>query len=250
MKPQRSLCSLGSLCVCVLAAGMPVLLGDPRPAAGVTIDTVVVGNAGNAADTAAHSNNPAGQGAVSYTYAIGKYEVTAGQYREFLNAVAATDAYGLCNTSMDDVGSQYAGCGIVRSGSSGSYTYSVAADWANRPVCYVSWGDAARFANWLHNGQPTGPQDLTTTESGSYVALSTRAWAIARASYQRPAVVIFRHSPQLLDTLRRRSKTARGGGGPCASSPMCAKRPIPPGIGRPLPSKRRSGVSPRPTASR
>jgi formylglycine-generating enzyme required for sulfatase activity len=35
-------------------------------------------------------------------------------------------------------------------------------------VNYVSWGDAARFANWLHNGQPTGVQDLTTTEDGSY----------------------------------------------------------------------------------
>jgi sulfatase modifying factor 1 len=35
-------------------------------------------------------------------------------------------------------------------------------------VNYVSWADAARFANWLHNGQPTGAQDLTTTEDGSY----------------------------------------------------------------------------------
>jgi formylglycine-generating enzyme required for sulfatase activity len=35
-------------------------------------------------------------------------------------------------------------------------------------VNFVSWGDAARFANWLHNGQPTGAQDLTTTEDGSY----------------------------------------------------------------------------------
>jgi len=33
----------------------------------------------------------------------------------------------------------------------------------------VSWADAARFANWLHNGQPTGAQDLTTTENGSYL---------------------------------------------------------------------------------
>jgi hypothetical protein len=32
----------------------------------------------------------------------------------------------------------------------------------------VGWGDAARFANWLTNGQPTGSQDLTTTENGSY----------------------------------------------------------------------------------
>ena len=25
-----------------------------------------------------------------------------------------------------------------------------------------------RFANWLHNGQPTGPQNLSTTEDGAY----------------------------------------------------------------------------------
>jgi len=102
---------------------------------------------------------------VDYTYNIGKYEVTAGQYTEFLNKVAATDTYGLYNTSMWS--SSY-GCKIQRSGSSGSYTYSVAGDWANRPVNYVSWGDSARFANWLHNGQPTGAQGLSTTEDGAY----------------------------------------------------------------------------------
>ena len=44
----------------------------------------------------------------------------------------------------------------------------MASDWANRPVNYVSWGDAARFANWMRNGQPTGPQNASTTEDGSY----------------------------------------------------------------------------------
>ena len=33
---------------------------------------------------------------------------------------------------------------------------------------YVSFWDAARFANWLHNGQPTGPQGPGTTEGGAY----------------------------------------------------------------------------------
>ncbi len=62
------------------------------------------------------------------------------------------------------------GCKIQRSGDPGSYTYTVAPDRANRPVNYVSWGDAARFCNWLHNGQPaTGVQDLTTTEDGAYL---------------------------------------------------------------------------------
>jgi hypothetical protein len=60
------------------------------------------------------------------------------------------------------------GCKIQQSGLSGAYTYTVAADRANRPVNFVNWGDAARFANWLHNGQPTGVQDETTTEDGSY----------------------------------------------------------------------------------
>ena len=41
-----------------------------------------------------------GFGAVGYMYNIGKYEVTAGQYCEFLNKVAATDTYGLYNDSM------------------------------------------------------------------------------------------------------------------------------------------------------
>ena len=92
--------------------------------------------------------------------------MTAGQYTEFLNAVAATeDTYGLYNLTMWF--STY-GCQIKQSESSGTYSYSVAANYANRPVTYVSWGDAARFANWLHNGQPSGAQDNSTTESGAY----------------------------------------------------------------------------------
>jgi hypothetical protein len=36
------------------------------------------------------------------------------------------------------------------------------------PVNYVSFWDALRFANWMHNGQGTGAQDATTTEDGAY----------------------------------------------------------------------------------
>lgn len=106
-------------------------------------------------------------GSVVYEYNMGKFEVTAGQYSQFLNAVAKADTYGLYNTSMDTTVNEY-GCNITRTGSSGAYTYQVASDWANRPVNYVSWGDAARFANWLTNGQPAGAQDASTTEDGSY----------------------------------------------------------------------------------
>jgi len=35
-------------------------------------------------------------------------------------------------------------------------------------VNFVSWGDSARFAKWMHNGQPSGVQNASTTEGGSY----------------------------------------------------------------------------------
>jgi formylglycine-generating enzyme required for sulfatase activity len=118
--------------------------------ASVTIDWVTVDNAGNAADPLT------GYGAVAYAYQIGKYEVTNSQYSAFLNSAAKTDSYGLYNASMSSFG-------ITRGGSSGNYTYSVTGTLANRPVVYVSWFDAARFANWMMNGQGNGD-----TETGAY----------------------------------------------------------------------------------
>ncbi len=140
----------------------------------VVIETVTVGNPGNFGEESGESV-PDGYGpdrvcgSVDYVFDIGKFEVTAGQYCEFLNAVAATDTYGLYHEDMADPSTEEVwGCNIQRSGSPGSYSYTIAPDWADRPVNYVSWGDAARFCNWLQNGQPTGPQDLSTTEDGSY----------------------------------------------------------------------------------
>ncbi|MBN1911302.1 MAG: SUMF1/EgtB/PvdO family nonheme iron enzyme [Pirellulales bacterium] len=120
----------------------------------VNIDLVWVGNPGNVADDT-------GYGSVDKTYYIGKYEVTAGQYTEFLNAVAATDVHGLYNTSMME--SPF-GCKIERRGTPGNYSYHVADDRKDRPVNFVSFWDATRFVNWLHNGQGNGD-----TESGAYV---------------------------------------------------------------------------------
>jgi formylglycine-generating enzyme len=131
----------------------------------IIISTVAIGNVGNPADTRVMNDGSSGYGQVYYAYNFGKYEVTAAQYTAFLNAVGATDTYGLYNTAMT---TDPAGCQIIRSGTSGSYTYSVSSDYANRPVNHVSWGDAARFCNWLANGQPTGTEMSGTTETGSY----------------------------------------------------------------------------------
>ncbi|EIP97019.1 PEP-CTERM putative exosortase interaction domain-containing protein [Opitutaceae bacterium TAV1] len=174
-----------------IAALLAALAMTGATAFGITIDTVTVGYAGNAADTAT------GYGAVSYEYQIGTTEVKNTQYVAFLNAVAATDTYSLYSTSMNgNFG------GITRSGESGSYTYAVKAGWENKPVNFVSFYDAARFTNWLTNGQG----GAGTTESGLYVfsdattfsllpdhATST-GWAIAseaewyKAAYYNPTL--------------------------------------------------------------
>ncbi len=109
----------------------------------------------------AMSENPYGE--VDYSYLIGTYEVTNTEYTELLNAVAATDTNVLYNTSM---GSGEGG--IDRSGAPGSYTYAVAGGEGDRPVNFVSFWDATRFANWLHNDKPSGAQSTATTEDGAY----------------------------------------------------------------------------------
>jgi formylglycine-generating enzyme required for sulfatase activity len=113
-----------------------------------------VGTPGNAGEV-----QPEGTfGAVNYTYRISKHEVTNDQYAEFLNKVAVTDANELFHSSMD----------ITRSGTSGSFTYSVTTGFGPNPVNYLSFYNGMRFVNWLENGQPTGAQGVGTTEAGVY----------------------------------------------------------------------------------
>jgi formylglycine-generating enzyme required for sulfatase activity len=57
---------------------------------------------------------------------------------------------------------------IVRHGEDGTYTYTSLPGQERTPVRFVSWFDALRFVNWLHNGQPRGAQASTTTEDGAY----------------------------------------------------------------------------------
>ena len=142
------------------------MLAAPAGANQITYQMVTVGNPGNAVDST-------GYGSVDYQYDIGKYHVTIEQYCDFLNAVAKTDTYGLY-----DEGVNWAPVsGISRGGSIGSYTYTPTAPVGpsiegitagNRPITKLTWFSAARFTNWMANGQPTGAQSASTTEQGAY----------------------------------------------------------------------------------
>jgi sulfatase modifying factor 1 len=146
----------------LLLAKAPAALGQS-----ISMPMSTVGDPGNAADST-------GYGSVDYTYDIGTYDVTISQYCTFLNDVAVSDTVGLYNSSMVDMGNPFGAsdvAGIEQSGALGSYSYTIegGASADTDPVTYVTWLDAARFCNWLQNGQPdSGVENAASTESGAY----------------------------------------------------------------------------------
>lgn len=156
-------------------AGALALLvaGMASNAFAVTLDMVSIGNVGNAP----YQFSPVGD--VDYAYSMSRTETTNAQYVEFLNAVGASNPNGIYNAWM----SSNTNGGIVQSGSPGSYTYSVkpgtnnaGVAYADVPVNFVTWFSAARFVNWLHNGQSTDPNDI---EDGSYTLANATSGPLA-----------------------------------------------------------------------
>lgn len=131
--------------------------------AAITFDWATVGNPGNVDDI--HGE---GYGGVDYTYKISKHEVTNAQYAAFLNAVDPTganpdlgDGNGILYSPLMSSGA----CGGINfnAGGANGAKYEIKPGRDNNPVVYVSFFDAMRFTNWLHNGQGSGG-----TESGAY----------------------------------------------------------------------------------
>jgi len=129
---------------------------------------VTVGDPNNTADGT--------HGAVSQTFDIMKFEFTNQQYVQFLNTVDAngTNPNLIYNASMDTDGR---GGIILTSGAPAGSKYAVKANYGNKPVVFVSWFDAARVSNWLHNGatsaasMETGAYNLNNATSGNAVAM-------------------------------------------------------------------------------
>ncbi|MCA9264421.1 MAG: SUMF1/EgtB/PvdO family nonheme iron enzyme [Planctomycetales bacterium] len=140
-------------------AALPLSLSTPKTTNAELIWSYV-GDPGNMPDTNGH-------GSVPYPFLMSTFEVTNDDYVEFLNAVAADgDPNGLYNFGMDWL-ADFSG-GIRRSTSGDRFTYQIQLNRGQRPVVNVEFYSAMRYANWLHNGRPTGPQGPTTTEDGAY----------------------------------------------------------------------------------
>ncbi len=171
-------------------------LASTAHAQAVTFDWATIGNPGNAGDFVPPGGigTPSTNfGVVSNVYRISKTEVTNAQYTDFLNAVDpfGTNSLGLFNTQM---GTTSFG-GIVDNGSGiFAANYSTLGLRAQNPVTFVSWSDAARFTNWLQNGQTGGGTEfgvydltdpsLSRNSSATYFLPSEDEWY--KAAYYDP----------------------------------------------------------------
>ena len=116
-------------------------------------DLVQVGDPGNAAQVSANPNEN-GYGAVTTSFLIGKYHFTNSQYTAFLNAIdpAGSNPNSVYNANM---GSDVRGGISFTTGNVPGLKYAPKTNMGDKPVNYVSWFDAARVSNWLHNGAQT-----------------------------------------------------------------------------------------------
>jgi formylglycine-generating enzyme required for sulfatase activity len=143
-------------------------------ALGVTIDYTTIGNPGNAPNTN-------GWGSVSAHYRLATYETANAQYVEFLNRIdsSGTNPNGIYSAQM---GGDALGGITFNSGASSGSKYSVKAGtnpnnvpYGNAPVVFATWFSAARFVNWLSNGQSASTASM---ENGTYALNNQTSGAI------------------------------------------------------------------------
>jgi len=134
--------------------GAALLLGAPSSGVAEKPAFALIGNPGNWPDKN-------GYGSVNYPYRVQQTRVTNGQYARFLNAVAPEGESKLYHGKMAT--SPQAGIVLEKENPPGQ-RYVVRKGFERKPVAYVSWQDAARYANWLNNGATPS----ASTESGAY----------------------------------------------------------------------------------
>lgn len=146
----------------VLLSAAALFQGAAVNASYVPLTSVPIGNPGNLADPLT------GRGAVAYPYYITSTEVTNAQYAAFLNVIDpnGVNPHDLYNPNMTNA----TGFAVVKGGinfdptASPGTMYSPKPNYADKPVNYVSFHDAARYANWMMTGD---------TENGFYTFTDT-----------------------------------------------------------------------------
>jgi hypothetical protein len=103
----RSLLTAALLASAVAAQADTIPNVFNMPAGDTSLQFISVGDPGNAADSTT------GLGAVGYTYQRGKYDVTLGQYCQFLNAVAKTDIRAVPNGETQISSRGVASCDFI-----------------------------------------------------------------------------------------------------------------------------------------
>lgn len=143
-------------------------------------------------------------------YQVQTYEFTYGEYVRFLNAVDpdGTNPNGIYNSVMYN-GWEWDGIRYYSGNRQGSHYELQPGGRGLSPVRYVSWWDAARVANWMHNGS----KSYATTDASANAPQNYGAYALGTAtSGTRPGKAIW--SRTWLPTANEWKKAAfyKGGG--------------------------------------
>ena len=150
--PSRLVCFAASVLATVASMAAPGHAGVITFGSGsnqFNMEFVTIGNPGNLADTTG-TPNPAG--AVGYTYAIGKFEVS------------------------EDMITKY----NANFGTANSLVITTTARGLNKPATRISWNEAARFVNWLNTSTGNhAAYKFTTSGVDNNIAL----WTSGDAGY-------------------------------------------------------------------
>lgn len=136
-----------------------------------------IGNPGNAPYVSSSPDdlNVNGRGSVNYEYRASRLEITTAQWMEFLNAFAP-----LNESPLDHRGPLLWGAFRDDQLPNGHYVMSldpIRSQAAMLPVGGLSWRDAARYCNWLHNGKQVSIAAIST---GAY---DTSTWGGGPGNY-------------------------------------------------------------------
>lgn len=128
----------------------------------------VIGDPGNPAYDGGLHGQTAGRGSVDYTFRMSRLEVTTSQWMEYVNTFSQVPG-GVSFSLPTYWGATF---DPTYSGPGKRWKLKDVPHAEMLPVEGISWQEAARYTNWLHNGKQSDPASL---ETGAY---DTSTWGI------------------------------------------------------------------------